>query len=136
MVSALKSIFKRINTVVLRHLIRWRHPTRGMVRPDLFITTAERVGMIKEIGDWVLETGCKQLAEWNAAGLYTQLAVNISGDHFIAAGFTESVDKVVKSYGLDPDHVEIEITESMSRDPVAHTQICHELQDYWRAYRY
>ncbi len=109
-------------------LIRWRHPTRGMVRPDLFITTAERVGMIKEIGEWVLETGCKQLAEWNANGLYIQLAVNISGEHFIASGFPEFVENVVKANNLDPDHVEIEITESMSRDPVAHTQVCNELQ--------
>ncbi|MFT6307702.1 MAG: diguanylate cyclase (GGDEF)-like protein [Patiriisocius sp.] len=109
-------------------LIRWRHPTRGLVRPDLFITTAERVGMIKEIGEWVLETGCAQLAEWNAQGLYTQLAVNISGEHFIAAGFPEFVDRVVKLHNLNPDHVEIEITESMSRDPVAHTQVCNALQ--------
>ncbi len=110
-------------------LIRWRHPTRGMVRPDLFITTAERVGMIKEIGEWVLETGCKQLAEWNACGLYTQLAVNISGEHFIASGFPEFVQATIKAHSLNPDHVEIEITESMSRDPVAHTHVCNELQD-------
>ena len=109
-------------------LIRWRHPTRGLVSPDLFITTAERVGMIKEMGEWVLETGCRQLAEWNACGLYTQLAVNISGEHFIATGFPEFVDRVVKSHNLNPDHVEIEITESMSRDPEAHTQVCEELQ--------
>jgi len=109
-------------------LIRWRHPTRGMVRPDLFITTAERVGMIKEIGEWVLETGCKQLAEWNASGLYTQLAVNISGDHFNSTGFASYVETVVKDNNLDPEHVEIEITESMSRDPIAHTKICNALQ--------
>lgn len=110
-------------------LIRWRHPTRGLVRPDLFITTAERVGMIKDIGEWVLETGCKQLAEWNACGIYTQLAVNISGSHFIAAGFPEFVKQIVTSQGLSADHVEIEITESMSRDPVAHTLVCEELRD-------
>jgi len=91
-------------------LIRWHHPTRGLVRPDLFITTAERVGLIKEIGEWVLKAGCKQLAEWNANGLDTQLAVNISGDHFNALGFTKFVDEVVKSNDLNPDTVEIEIT--------------------------
>ena len=110
-------------------LIRWRHPTRGLVNPDIFITTAERVGMIKEIGEWVLENGCRQLADWNANGLHTQLAVNISGEHFIAPGFPKFVDRVVKSYNLNPDHVEIEITESMSRDPEAHTKVCVELQN-------
>ena len=110
-------------------LIRWRHPTRGLVRPDIFITTAERVGMIKEIGEWVMKTGCKQLASWNSQGLYTQLAVNISGDHFIAQGFSEFVRKLVLSNGLNPNHLEVEITESMSRDPEAHTKVCCELQE-------
>lgn len=110
-------------------LIRWHHPTRGMVRPDLFITAAERVGIIKEIGEWVLETGCKQLAEWNAHGLHKQLAVNISGEHFTAAGFPDFVDRVVKSQNLNPGHIEIEITESMSRDPVVHSQVCEELRN-------
>ncbi|MFK8075211.1 MAG: putative bifunctional diguanylate cyclase/phosphodiesterase [Granulosicoccus sp.] len=110
-------------------LIRWRHPTRGLVRPDLFIATAERVGMINEIGEWVMETGCKQLASWNSQGLYTQLAVNISGDHFIAQGFTEFVRKLLDTNGLNPNHFEVEITESMSRDLVAHTKVCCELQE-------
>ncbi len=108
-------------------LIRWRHPIRGMVSPELFITTAERVGLITEIGEWVLETGCQQLAKWNEQGVFTQLAVNISGDHFIAKGFPESVERLVKRYNLNPNHLEIEITESMSRDPVAHTEVCHQL---------
>ncbi len=110
-------------------LIRWRHPTRGIVAPDLFITTAERVGIINEIGEWVLKTGCQQLAEWSASGLNTQLAVNISGDHFTAPGFSEFVATTVRNNGLSPEAVEIEITESVSRDPVAHEKICNELRE-------
>lgn len=110
-------------------LIRWRHPTRGIVAPDLFITIAERVGIINEIGEWVLQTGCQQLAEWAASGVSTQLAVNISGDHFTAPGFSEFVATTVRNNGLPPEVVEIEITESVSRDPVAHKKICNELRE-------
>ncbi|MFK7856260.1 MAG: putative bifunctional diguanylate cyclase/phosphodiesterase, partial [Granulosicoccus sp.] len=77
-------------------LIRWRHPTLGIVPPDLFINTAERVGMIKEVGEWVLEKACWQLGQWNAAGLHTQVAVNISGDHFTAPGFTDFVAQTIR----------------------------------------
>lgn len=110
-------------------LIRWRHPTRGIVAPDLFIMIAERVGIIKEIGEWVLQTGCQQLAEWGASGVSTQLAVNISGDHFTAPGFSEFVATTVCQNGLPPEAVEIEITESLSRDPVAHEKVCNELRE-------
>lgn len=109
-------------------LIRWRHPTRGIVPPDLFISTAERVGMIKEIGEWVVETACRQLASWNASGLYTQVAVNISGDHFTAPGFAEFVALTIQSHDVLPESIEIEITESMSRDVDAHTRICESLR--------
>ena len=109
-------------------LIRWRHPEKGLIPPDVFITTAERVGMISEIGDWVLETACKQQAEWRDAGLDMQMAVNISGSHFIEDDFIETVLGTVKQYGLAQGDLEIEITESMTRDPVQHSQICQRLR--------
>ena len=109
-------------------LIRWRHPEKGLIPPDVFITTAERVGMISEIGDWVLDTACKQQAEWRDAGLDMQMAVNISGSHFIEDDFIETVLGTVKQYGLAQGDLEIEITESMTRDPVQHSQICQRLR--------
>ncbi|ASJ76142.1 putative bifunctional diguanylate cyclase/phosphodiesterase [Granulosicoccus antarcticus] len=109
-------------------LIRWRHPERGMIQPDLFISTAERVGMIKEIGEWVFATACTQLREWNNMGLKLSMAVNISGDHFIAANFCNFIVKTIELHQLRFQDIEIEITESLSRDPEEHRLICHELR--------
>lgn len=109
-------------------LIRWRHPERGLVRPDIFIGVAERVGMINEIGEWVLATTCRQLADWKRQGYRLQAAVNISGGHFTSAGFCESACRAVRENDLEHGELEIEITESLSRDPQEHYRICHALR--------
>ncbi|MGQ7847221.1 putative bifunctional diguanylate cyclase/phosphodiesterase [Granulosicoccus sp. 3-233] len=110
-------------------LIRWRHPDRGMIPPDLFISTAERVGMIKEIGEWVLANASAQLKQWNDRGMRLGMAVNISGDHFVAEGFCEFVFDTLRENGLKFQDIEIEITESLSRDPEVHTRICRRLRN-------
>ncbi len=109
-------------------LIRWRHPEKGIISPDVFISTAERVGMINEIGDWVLKTACLQLKQWHNAGFDLQMAINISGGHFIEDGFTEKVFESISVNQLNPSDIEIEITESMSRDPEQHSRICQKLR--------
>ncbi len=111
-------------------LIRWRHPTKGIIPPDLFISTAERVGMIKDIGEWVLATACAQLHSWNAQGLYIDMAVNISCDHFRVSGFPTFVIDTINKHSVDSKHLEIEITESLTRDSDEHTKICHELRAF------
>lgn len=96
-------------------LARWRHPTRGMVGPDLFIPLAEEIGLIGLLGDWVLRTACRAAASWPVppTGKPYQVAVNVSPLQLrerralvasIAAALTET--------GLAPDRLEIEITES------------------------
>ncbi len=110
-------------------LIRWRHPEKGIVPPDVFITTAERVGMINEIGDWVLETACQQLRDWRAEGIDLQMAINISGGHFTTSGFCQRVIESVERNNLPPSSLELEITESMTRDPEQHSLICHQMRD-------
>ena len=109
-------------------LIRWRHPEKGMIPPDVFISTAERVGMINEIGDWVLNTACKQLREWNEAGIALQMAINISGSHFVEDTFCQKVIDTVSKHKLRPGDLEVEITESMTRDPVQHSNVCQQLR--------
>lgn len=110
-------------------LIRWQHPEKGVIPPDVFINTAERVGMISEIGNWVLRTACLQMREWRDAGLSLQVAVNISGAHFIEDDFIETVVATVEEYGVEASNLELEITESMTRDPVQHSAICKRLRE-------
>jgi len=109
-------------------LIRWRHPDKGLISPNLFIDTAERVGMISDIGDWVLRTACRQQAEWRAQGHSFCVSINISGEHFTRPGFAAGVAAVLERHGLDGGALEIEITESVSRDPEEHGRVCHELR--------
>jgi diguanylate cyclase (GGDEF)-like protein len=108
-------------------LIRWQHPERGFVPPDRFIDTAERIGLINQIGDWVLETACKQMKQWKSEGLNLTMAVNISSSHFGSEGFAESVNKVKQQFDISDNALEIEITESVSRAPQDQKMICREL---------
>jgi diguanylate cyclase (GGDEF)-like protein/PAS domain S-box-containing protein len=104
-------------------LLRWHHPTRGMVAPDTFIPLAEDTGLILPIGQWVLETACTQLAIWGA--LITSrdlvLAVNVSARQFRQPDFVEQVKAVLESSGANPRCLKLELTESLVLDNVADT---------------
>ncbi|WP_420414300.1 putative bifunctional diguanylate cyclase/phosphodiesterase [Roseibium sp.] len=103
-------------------LIRWEHPTKGMIRPDLFIPVAEDTGLIEEIGNWVLENACKQAALWPDRS--RRVAVNMSPAQFVAGETQKRVARALQSSGLDPKRLEIEITESLlisNTDAVIHT---------------
>ncbi|MDX2506066.1 MAG: EAL domain-containing protein [Gammaproteobacteria bacterium] len=108
-------------------LIRWIHPDRGTVSPDEFINTAERIGLINEIGEWVLETACRQLQVWKSQGLVLEMAVNVSSSHFSSENFVQHVENIKHKFDIQDGELEIEITESMSRDPVQHIRVCEEL---------
>lgn len=101
-------------TVGMEALLRWRHPSWGMVPPATFIPIAEEAGLILTIGEWVLRTACAQNRSWQEAGLpRLPVAVNISPAQLRQAGFVESVSRILAETGLDPDCLELEITESM-----------------------
>ena len=91
-------------------LLRWHHPTRGMVPPDEFIPLAEETGLIVQIGDWVLRQACAEAAHWPPA---IKVAVNLSPVQFKSRGLLESVLGAVASGGLSPDRLELEITETV-----------------------
>lgn len=110
-------------------LIRWRHPERGLVPPGLFIDFVERIGMIAELGDWVLVRAARQRAAWGALGIDATVSINIAGSHFLSPGFALRVRDVLAEHGLGPGTLEIEITESMSRNPAEQTRVCRELHD-------
>jgi diguanylate cyclase (GGDEF)-like protein len=95
-------------------LIRWRHPTRGLVSPAQFIPVAEDCGLILPIGNWVLGEACRQAQRWAAAGLSLgTMAVNVSAMQFWQDNFVESVFDVLRDTGLDPGLLDLELTESV-----------------------
>ncbi|MEO5796943.1 MAG: EAL domain-containing protein [Rhodoferax sp.] len=104
-------------------LIRWLHPTRGMVSPFDFIPLAEETGLILPIGLWVLETACAQLRRWqdDPAKADLQLAVNVSARQFRQPDFTEQVCAVLQHTGARPDRLKLELTESLALDNVGDT---------------
>jgi len=94
-------------------LIRWRHPTRGLVRPADFIAFAETSGLIDPIGQWALRTACTQLAAWRAEGLPLEyVSVNVSPRQFLRPGLAALVGEILQKHELAPGAVHLEITES------------------------
>jgi diguanylate cyclase (GGDEF)-like protein/PAS domain S-box-containing protein len=103
-------------------LLRWRHPDLGMVSPVDFIPLAEETGLIVPIGEWVLRTACDQAKTWQRSGLPPfRVAVNISGHQFRQADFVDMVEGVLAQTGLNPQWLELEITESVVMENVEET---------------
>jgi diguanylate cyclase (GGDEF)-like protein/PAS domain S-box-containing protein len=107
-------------TLAARHmtgveaLIRWQHPTAGLMAPGAFIAVAEECGLIVSIGRWVLRESCRQARAWQDAGLpSTRVAINVSALEFRASGFVENVTAVLRETGLDASLLEVEVTESV-----------------------
>lgn len=96
-------------------LLRWTHPERGPVSPAEFIPVAEQSGLIVDLGEWVLQTACRQLAQWSdmpgCAGL--TLAINVSVHQFRQVDFVDKVRRALIAHGAKPTRLKLEITESM-----------------------
>ncbi|MEK1895772.1 MAG: EAL domain-containing protein [Rhizobium sp.] len=106
-------------------LVRWRHPTRGLVSPAEFIPLAEETGLIVAIGEWVLETACLQALEWPQL----RVAVNLSPVQFRGRELVDTVNGVLVRTGLDPARLELEITESvLINDAAAALEILNGLK--------
>jgi diguanylate cyclase (GGDEF)-like protein/PAS domain S-box-containing protein len=95
-------------------LLRWRHPGRGLLRPDSFVSVAEDTGLIVPIGWWVLREACRQLAEWQAlpwASADLAVTVNLSGKQFVQADLVPRIEEILRETGIRPGGLRLEITE-------------------------
>ena len=100
-------------------LVRWRHPEGILVPPKLFVPVAEDTGLIVQIGNWVLREACRQVREWQMAGLATvPVSVNISAIEFRSRGFLAGVQRVLHETGIEPRWIEFELTESVLMESV------------------
>jgi diguanylate cyclase (GGDEF)-like protein/PAS domain S-box-containing protein len=98
-------------------LLRWQHPKNGLVVPDRFISLAEESGLIIPIGLWVLESACQNIADWQRQGFpLISLAVNVSAKQFQTDDFAATVEHAIIQNGLDPELLELELTESLLMD--------------------
>jgi len=104
---------KSLQIVGMEALIRWQHDTLGDIPPSTFIPIAENTGLIKDIGNWVLRTACAQTKLWHSAGFPITTAVNVSTLQLTRMDFFAQFSALCSETGLDPQFIEIEITESI-----------------------
>ena len=103
-------------------LLRWHHGTRGMISPGYFIPIIEDTGLIIPIGEWVLRQACADMAKWQRDGIdIKRIAVNVSAHQFKQNNFIPLVEEVIQDTGIDPNQLELELTESILIDDLGHT---------------
>lgn len=97
-------------------LLRWRHPTLGLVSPARFIPVAERHGLIETIGGWALDAALRQAAAWRSAGVKLRVAVNVSGVQFRQDDFASRLERGMKSHGVPAEGLLCELTQSAAME--------------------
>ncbi|MCU7924184.1 MAG: EAL domain-containing protein [Candidatus Thiodiazotropha sp. (ex Dulcina madagascariensis)] len=120
---------KRLNGI--EALVRWQHPHQGLIPPGLFIGLAEEIGIIDDIGAWVLHTACQQIAAWDEQGfIVPRIAVNLSVQQLGREGLVDRVSAELQEAGLPAERLELEVTESMlMRDPALSRSVLGELKE-------
>lgn len=109
-------------------LVRWNHPTRGLLSPGLFIPLAEETGLIYDLGTWVLREACRQMKRWHdEGGPLIPVSVNLSSHQFHQSNLVTYIRNILQETGLAPEYLELEITESMMMDPAVSIHILEEL---------
>eukprot|EP01137_Pigoraptor_chileana_P016188 Opistho-2@5685 len=103
-------------------LLRWRHPTRGLVSPVVFIPIAERFGFMRELGNWVIEDACRQAQVWREAGLRMRVAINLSAHQMRQQDLVARIESALSKHKIHPSLLTCEITESVAMEDTQATQ--------------
>jgi diguanylate cyclase len=103
-------------------LLRWHHPTQGVISPGVFIPLAERHGLIGEIGNWVIGEACRQAGVWRQAGLRMRVAINLSAFQMRQDDLVERLQEALAVNQLQPDRFTVEITETLALENTQATQ--------------
>lgn len=111
-------------------LLRWNNPEFGIVSPEEFIPLAEETGLINSIGQWVFEAACRQNKKWQDMGLSNlRISINISAEQFMDKKLTSIAEKALAASGLNPKHLELEITErALAKDDDYIMEMLYELK--------
>jgi len=106
--------FNNNNVDAVEALLRWNHPTQGMVQPDNFISIAEETGLMPTLGNWVLNEACRQTAEWKKnTNKSIRVAVNVSVHQIVQTDFVQSVFDAIDRHDIPAECLELEVTESV-----------------------
>ncbi|WP_330257470.1 EAL domain-containing protein [Nocardia sp. NBC_00565] len=111
--------------VALEALVRWLHPTRGLLPPSAFVTVAEATNLAGELGRWVIRSACAQFAEWRRRGLAANVVIriNVSPVQLVSLDFVERIEDILRLFGIDGSSVCLEITEHVVVQDLARTQV-------------
>jgi diguanylate cyclase (GGDEF)-like protein/PAS domain S-box-containing protein len=113
-------------------LLRWQHPTRGLLGPIEFIPVAEETGLIRELGWWNLREACRQISEWRAgliAHRHLTISVNLSAKQFLQPNLVEDIKKLLRELDLSPEALKLEITEStVMADPSGAVEMLQQIK--------
>jgi diguanylate cyclase (GGDEF)-like protein/PAS domain S-box-containing protein len=113
-------------------LLRWQHPTRGLLGPSEFIPVAEETGLIRELGWWNLREACRQISEWRASLIahpHLTISVNLSAKQFLQPNLVEDIRKLISELALPPEALKLEITEStVMADPAAAVEMLQQIK--------
>ena len=103
-------------------LLRWHHGTKGMISPADFIPILEDTGFIIQVGEWVLRQACKDMAKWQKNNTKVpRIAINVSARQFKQEAFIDLIKEIIEESGIDPNQLELELTESILIDNLEHT---------------
>ncbi|WP_433734612.1 putative bifunctional diguanylate cyclase/phosphodiesterase [Nocardia sp. CA-129566] len=111
--------------VAVEALVRWQHPTRGLLMPSAFVTVAEATNLAGELGHWVIQSACAQLAGWRRRGLAANVVmrINVSPVQLVSPDFVERIEGILRLFGIDGSSVCLEITEHVVVQDLVRTQV-------------